>query len=85
MNYWFDIVRFARREQWDMAGFVFGEMWCWADMNAMYSHAVSDSLYALASSQALALALSGNLIDEKIHTLPLSPVGLRRCALCVAP
>ena len=49
------------------------------------AEAVSDSLYALASSQALALALSGNLIDEKIHTLPLSPVGLRRCALCVAP
>lgn len=38
MNYWLDIVRFARREQWDMAGFVFGEMWYWADMNAMLSH-----------------------------------------------
>lgn len=38
MNYWFDIVRFARQGQWEMAGIAFGEMWCWAEMNADCSH-----------------------------------------------
>lgn len=38
MNYWLDIVRFARREQWDMAGFVFWKMWRWPVRNALLSH-----------------------------------------------
>ena len=38
MSYWIDMVRFVRRKDWDMAGIAFGEMWTWAERNAIDSH-----------------------------------------------
>jgi len=38
MRFWIDMVWFARKNDWDMFGWVFGEMWTWAEQNAMRSH-----------------------------------------------
>jgi hypothetical protein len=38
MQVWVDIVRFARVGDWSMAGYVFGEMVMWGELNALRSH-----------------------------------------------
>ena len=38
MSYWICMVQFARKNDWDMFGWTFGEMWTWPEQNAMMSH-----------------------------------------------